>query len=482
MRTMETLIEIERQALIADTTAKAREVYGRDPYLARSPTASASMDLQYRISDRAVRCHTDYNALAVIGRLGVTFSAEDAEHAVEQLGLIMAHAAVIATMEDLGVEPIIALGRELTKRQDVQPMRAAAVLATAANLFGVGREPRQLALVDGLALAIAKALDDCEIGHGLTIEPLELYRHIGAEVIAGKLSMQTVGEPHGKPREAAPGVSTAALPPSPSARRTEAFANLQAAADDLMEPACERVIEVPIGYRSDEFEQRRCGKRPALSGFCAEHTQTREEPTARHRRPTTDAAGTPITEEHLDGRRPYAQLVVHTPRESILGPCSVCGRPTGGCCTVAELDAMPLHSDNLHYRLPDEEFHARPPRQGPPPGVPRGEDIGIVKCKTYEQRIPPATAEEQRLGVSAETVCPQCAAPMTVVHGNDVVPCDLDIHRCENGHEHTSQHLAALRADRLAAANETVLPPGQAPARPAPVTRGGRHFPPPRKS
>lgn len=502
MQEIDRRLDAERQALIADTTAKAREAYDREPYIT-SGGGARSMELQYQLTDRATPFETTRQALAVIGRLGVTFTTEDDEHAVEQLGLIMVHAAVIATIEHLAVEPIIALGRDLTKRQDVQPLRAAATLATAANLYAMGREPRQLALVDGLALAIAKALDDCEIGHGLTIEPFELYRHIGAEVVAGKLSMRTVGEPHAKSREAAPGVSTAALPPSPSARRAEALTDLQAAADALHD-------------------------NPGRDMTMAPHP---EEPTARHQRPTTDAAGTPITEEHLDGRRPHAQLVVRTPREtiSVTGPadadpsvlCRLMERELAhAALRVAEDDAfmstvatdgfaaairkhkapvdpatiggivevpprhamtlgaaaamaawigedIPLHSDNLHYQPPDEEFHARAPRQGPPPGVPRGD-------------IPPATAEEQRLGVSAATVCPQCAASM-VPFGDTRATATSDpdgtVYRCSNGHEISDRALRALV--EAAQQAEATAPP--ATERPAPVTRGGRHFPPPRK-
>lgn len=179
-------------------------------------------ELQLRLADR-LRRHRHQHALEVIADLGRVFDAEEAEPAIEALGRLLVHASLLAGCERMAIAPIIALGREMTRDSGVSselPLKPAAMLAMAVIGHPHDRDPN---VVQGLAMAIAKAIDDCEIVHELKIDPLELFKVAAREVLDGK------------PVTA---VTAPAVHPDKAALRAEAWTELRKAseavvADDL---------------------------------------------------------------------------------------------------------------------------------------------------------------------------------------------------------------------------------------------------------
>lgn len=161
--------------------------------LAAGDPLAQMLRLQLDLVDRVIPYDVPRQALNVIAQLGITFATDDAERAVEALGMLMVHASVIMTFERLAFEPLIALAEAYEHRRDVQPLRAAGAVAIAVmsqRSSGVVPPPvadYQRALVEALALAIAKGTDDCVIGHELMIDLRGVFTTIAAEVIAGKM-------------------------------------------------------------------------------------------------------------------------------------------------------------------------------------------------------------------------------------------------------------------------------------------------------
>jgi hypothetical protein len=125
-------------------------------------------------------------ALGVIEYVGGSFETEDAEHAVECLGKAMACAACYAYQHGLAFSPILDLARALTRRDDVQPVHGVTRLAALERADDVRPER----VVAALGLCIAKGIDDCEILHGLTIEPHGVFLTIGREMLDKRMKLQ----------------------------------------------------------------------------------------------------------------------------------------------------------------------------------------------------------------------------------------------------------------------------------------------------
>lgn len=169
-----------------ETTAENARAQYHYPPIHSALLPSPADELQMRITDRLSRAaRRPLPALEVIAALGQVFDAEEAERAVEALGRLLVYASLLAGFGRMAIAPIIALGREWTRDSGVSselPLKPASVLAQA--VLGPRREPA--AVVRGLAMAIAKALDDCEIVHELKIDPLELFLVAAREVLDGK--------------------------------------------------------------------------------------------------------------------------------------------------------------------------------------------------------------------------------------------------------------------------------------------------------
>lgn len=134
-------------------------------------------------------------ALGVIEELGEAFD-EDAgpEESVDALGDVMVYAAQLCTANRLAVRPVIDLAILYLKANHchAQPVCLAGMLAHVAlkhsqNIRGLGpAEVYRPRLVDALALMIAKALEDCTIGHELNVDPKGVFLVIGREVTQRK--------------------------------------------------------------------------------------------------------------------------------------------------------------------------------------------------------------------------------------------------------------------------------------------------------
>lgn len=134
-------------------------------------------------------------ALGVIEELGEAFD-EDAgpEEAIDALGDVMVYAAQLCTANRLAVRPVIALAELYLKANHCrqQAITAAGMLAHVVGKHmqctrGLGPakayRPR---LVDALAMMIAKALEDCILGHELTVDAAGVFLVIGREVLERK--------------------------------------------------------------------------------------------------------------------------------------------------------------------------------------------------------------------------------------------------------------------------------------------------------
>lgn len=172
---------------IETTVERARAQYHYPP-IHTGILPSEADELQMRLADR-LRRHPHQHALEVIADLGRVFDAEDAEPAIEALGRLLVHASLLAGCERMAIAPIILLGRDLTRDSQVSnelPLRPAAVLARAALDSWRDRQQGAIAIAGAVAMAIAKAIDDCEIVHELKIDPLELFKIAARQVLDGK--------------------------------------------------------------------------------------------------------------------------------------------------------------------------------------------------------------------------------------------------------------------------------------------------------
>lgn len=214
---------------IETTVENARAQYHYPPIRSAILPSDAD-DLQMRLADRLHR-HPHQHALEVIADLGRVFDAEDAEPAIEALGRLLVHTSLLAGCERMAIAPIILLGRELTRDSQVSnelPLRPAAMLAHAA----LDHRQEPAAIVRGLAMAIAKAIDDCEIVHELKIDPLELFKIAALEVLERK-PVKAVTAPAVQPTQ-----------PDKAAQRALAWTELRKASEAVV---ADEIEQVPDG-------------------------------------------------------------------------------------------------------------------------------------------------------------------------------------------------------------------------------------------
>lgn len=133
-------------------------------------------------------------ALGVIEELGETFDDDaSAEDAVDGLGDVMVYGAQLCTANRLAVRPVIGLALQYLRGSLPSPISIAGRFAHVVGKHEQRTrgldvpEAFRLCLVDALAMVIAKALEDCALGHDLTIEPGGVFCVIGSEVIARKV-------------------------------------------------------------------------------------------------------------------------------------------------------------------------------------------------------------------------------------------------------------------------------------------------------
>lgn len=132
-------------------------------------------------------------ALGVVEELGETFAAGTAEEALDGLGDVCVYAGQLLISNRLAIEPVLDLARVFVAAGgDLVPMLAAGnlahtVLKGSQKIRGMADpEVYRAKLVECVALCIAKAIDDCEIGHGLMVRAAEVYHVVGLEVMQRK--------------------------------------------------------------------------------------------------------------------------------------------------------------------------------------------------------------------------------------------------------------------------------------------------------
>lgn len=168
-------------------------------------------------------------ALAAIGCLGDTFAAESPVAAVDALGLVMCHVAALAEISELTMPAAIALALQRLIDGDV-PLLPSSDLARSLPFHG---EHALSARLDALAGVVARAMDDVHINHGVEVKPMELYRRIADEVIAGRMP----AKPERDPLELRYSLERQLVPaPRPEFdRRAQAIEQLRDAVRDAME-------------------------------------------------------------------------------------------------------------------------------------------------------------------------------------------------------------------------------------------------------
>jgi len=166
--------------LVAEATARAVLYTAVDPDV--QPQTPAHL-AQERIARSGMTTSSFECALAIIEHLSEAFEQEDPERAVTDLGKVCVLAAWLAAAHDLAIAPILALARALTRHPDARTQHAAGRLAKA-----VSGAPRPAALVDALALCIARGILDCEILYDLEIDIAGVYQTVAGEMLAARVS------------------------------------------------------------------------------------------------------------------------------------------------------------------------------------------------------------------------------------------------------------------------------------------------------
>lgn len=203
---------------------------------------------------------TAHAALAAIGYLGDTFTAASPVYAVDALGLVMCHVGALAEMGELTMPAVIALALQRLIDGEV-PLLPSSDLARSLEFRGLNVHAGNCARLDALAGVVARAMDDVHINHGAEVKPMELYRRIAAEVIAGRMPVRPERDPlelrYSLERQQEPETS-----PEPD-RKSEAFDRLRAVLDAEDGP----VIGTAIGPVPGLAEQRVC---PQCAGLLSE--------------------------------------------------------------------------------------------------------------------------------------------------------------------------------------------------------------------
>lgn len=510
-----------RRSLAAATTERAAsEFTAYDFAHANRQPGNAIDELQDQLYVYAIPCDVQRSALAIIEQLGVTFGTDDAERAVEGLGTLLALSAVLATLERLAITPIIELAEIYRSRLDVQPIKASGALAAAVMLvpvLGYERTPipaekeRRIAIVDALALAIAKAIDDVEISHDLAIKPIELLYVVGRELLAGKraqlvpISTPPVADVSVTVRSASGTIEHHAL----AATASDAHDQLQAAAGALVD------LEVtePGDFAVDSgttAKRRPVG--PGAGGDPAEppsdhdidlevdigDAESAEVLRGVASAPPRDAGALIESALHTIAQRELADAEARADANDELMASTAAGGPFWGVgkAPTAEVVGLEPSIPNTTPKTWDEfatKYGVTPGGGGSGPTGSSagggGAGAGPMMREMGTVRIPPRHAGTHEFasqyqqhpmplsdavpGLANDRICPQCAAPMSLSGVSDLWVCT-------NGHAHDSKDLARVgrQAHTQAAPAANALPPRMQIDRPDPIARSSRNFPP----
>ncbi len=237
-------------AVLAAVTM-AREMFDRWCALAVPPSESAIDLMQLELMKwQNVNFGPQPDAMMALGmieEMGETFDAntpDKTEEALDGLGDVCVYASQLATNNRLAIGPILDLARAFTCRSGLIPLRAAPILAQVVlkgaqkirGLADVGTYRTRL--VGAMAMCIAKAIDDVEMLHDITVSAGGVFVQVGGEVL-----QRGAGHP-GIPQEVPivpkrPDTDTYmdtidAAATLKEQRKTDALARLETAADEVL--------------------------------------------------------------------------------------------------------------------------------------------------------------------------------------------------------------------------------------------------------
>lgn len=226
------------------------------PDLPGDPTDAMQVQLARWQQDRFGHVpHSDVHmALGVIEELGEAFD-EDAtpQDAIDALGDVMIYSAQLCTANRLAIGPVIDLACLYVTANHChgQAICIAGMLAHVAlkhdqQIRGLGPvEVYRPRLVDALAMMIAKALEDCTLGHELNVDARGVFLVIGREVTQRKAGDTMI-----------PAQTLATVAETPEVRaiiREQALTNLQHGAELLGE--AEKVEPGDFKIERDRYGQ-----------------------------------------------------------------------------------------------------------------------------------------------------------------------------------------------------------------------------------
>lgn len=181
--------------LVSGRVRASREVWNRTHMLDKSESSDeerADIGIQ-RALLRARWGGTTINAMEAVIHLGETFTLDDATAAIDALGLVLCHVAILAEVSELTMASVIDLALVIYGSGEVPLVSWADLMRSARH--GLGRHEAACARLDALAGVVARAIDDVFIKHGVEVDPMQLYRRIADEVIAGRMPVRPAVHP-----------------------------------------------------------------------------------------------------------------------------------------------------------------------------------------------------------------------------------------------------------------------------------------------
>lgn len=320
-----------------------------------------------------------FYALRIIGSVGAAFEAqEDARAAVEAFGEALCAAAALLWRHRLALSPVLTFAREL-QRDGAEPVRGAGVLARGAT---AEVDPGAPDIVYGVALALAHAIDSCEIVHALTIDPAGLFVAVAGERMGnGNAARSDGSEPTPPPTDGAEQRRQPAGMPGPEACPPSGVEIMGRIHDGALE-AAQREDEQWM--RESEGGTKWPMRQPTepLVGL-GDFVPTTPEPDTR-----------PLIAKC---RRCKADITPIRARSALCGPCAD-------------------HARNEWTRMMGER---RP-----------DEAVDTPRTRAAMEQL-------QHASIAFGCLCPTCAAPLSYLRDN--------LYGCGR-HEHQGEHLKALGA------------------------------------
>jgi hypothetical protein len=167
-----------------------------------------------RITDDSnTLCVLVIERLAAVQHAG-SFGTEDEGKAIEALGALACACARLCEVNAISIRPIFDLARVYTRHESTAHVQ---VMITAGQLAAVVREGcDRIRITDAIGILLAKAIDEVEIVHELSVKLPDVFEIVARETLAGKkpspaqleefglveLQLEAIAAEHGEPRKA----------------------------------------------------------------------------------------------------------------------------------------------------------------------------------------------------------------------------------------------------------------------------------------